>query len=78
MPVWQPVDQSPLPGAYSLPLSEIQSLNIPAINWGPFGRGAHQRDEAVLMSYTFGTLPQLLYETIKHLYRIMADEEVIR
>ena len=78
MPVWQPTNQAPLPGAYSLPLSEIQSLNIPAINWGPFGRGAHQRDEAVLMSYTFGTLPQLLYETIKYLYRIAPDEEVIR
>ena len=69
MPVWQPTDQPVLPGAYSLPLAEIQSLNIPASNWGPFGRGAHQRDEAVLMSYTFGILPQLLYETIKHLER---------
>jgi arginine utilization protein RocB len=67
MPVWQPADLPPLPGAYSLPLSEIQRLNIPSIDWGPFGRGAHQRDEAVLMSYTFETLPQLLYETIKHL-----------
>ncbi len=67
MPVWRPNDQYALPGAYSLPLAEIESLNIPAINWGPFGRGAHQRDEAVLMSYAFGILPQLLYETIKHL-----------
>lgn len=78
MPVWQPTDQPPLPGAYSLPLTEIQSLNIPAINWGPFGRGAHQRDEAVLMSYTFETLPQLLYETIKHLGKTISDEEVKR
>ncbi len=65
MPVWQfPAQSVVLPGAYRLPLAEIQGLNIPAINWGPFGRGAHQRDEAVLMSYAFDILPQLLYETI--------------
>ena len=73
MPVWRPTSQPVLPGVYSLPLSEIQSLNIPAINWGPFGRGAHQRDEAVLMSYAFDILPQLLYETIKNLGETTED-----
>jgi arginine utilization protein RocB len=67
MPVWQGPDQEPLPGAYYLPLAEMQHFQLPVINWGPFGRGAHQRDEAVLMSYTFAQLPQLLYETLLHL-----------
>jgi arginine utilization protein RocB len=67
LPTWQSNASSAPAGSYHLPLAEIQSLNIPAINWGPFGRGAHQRDEAVLMSYSFGILPQLLFETIEQL-----------
>jgi arginine utilization protein RocB len=67
MPVCPSSDQEPLPGAYHLPLAEMQQLQLPVINWGPFGRGAHQRDEAVLMPYTFAELPQLLYEALLHL-----------
>ena len=67
MPAWSEWPAPTLPGAYSLPLAAMQQLALPVINWGPFGRGAHRRDEGVLMSYTFGTLPQLLYETIEHL-----------
>jgi arginine utilization protein RocB len=67
LPIWQSDNVSLSAGAYHLPLTEMQSLNIPAINWGPFGRGAHQRDEAVLMSYSFGILPQLLLETLEQL-----------
>lgn len=69
MPVWR--DRLPgetmLPGSYSLPLEAIQRLNIPVANFGPYGFGAHQRDERLLMSYSFGILPELLYETIQHL-----------
>lgn len=67
LPIWNIDTAESLSGSYHLPLAEMQRLNIPAINWGPFGRGAHQRDEAVLMSYSFGILPQLLFETIEHL-----------
>ncbi len=69
MPVWSASTLSALPGSYTLPLEAIQQLALPAINWGPFGRGAHKRDEGTLMSYTFGVLPQLLYETIECLGR---------
>lgn len=69
MPVWEErtsgVPQRP--GSYYLPLEAIQQLNIPVANFGPHGRGAHQHDESVEMSYSFDTLPQLLYETIEHL-----------
>ncbi len=70
MPLWQEEEDSHVPirpGAYSLPLAAIQELGLPIANFGPYGRGAHQRGERVLMSYSFGVLPQLLYETIEAL-----------
>lgn len=67
LPIWQTDSVPARAGAYHLPLAEMQRLNIPVINWGPFGRGAHQHDEAVLMPYSFGILPQLLLETLEHL-----------
>lgn len=70
MPLWQDEDitNTPIrPGGYSLPLAAIQELALPIVNFGPYGFGAHQRGERVLMSYSFGVLPQLLYETIEAL-----------
>lgn len=67
MPVWQDAGAVHRPGAYNLPLEAIQQLGLPVFNWGVHGRGAHQRNESVQMSYSFGALPQLLYETIEQL-----------
>ena len=71
MPVWQDTDShsdAPMrPGSYHLPFKDIQELGLPIVNFGPYGFGAHQRGERVLMSYSFGELPQLLYETIEAL-----------
>ncbi|MHB8598506.1 MAG: M20/M25/M40 family metallo-hydrolase [Ktedonobacteraceae bacterium] len=71
MPVWQDEDSRsdvPVrPGAYHLPFKDIQELGLPIVNFGPYGFGAHQRGERVLMSYSFGVLPELLYETIEAL-----------
>ncbi|MEO6892457.1 MAG: M20/M25/M40 family metallo-hydrolase [Ktedonobacteraceae bacterium] len=69
MPVWQDArgSTSPRPGSYSLPLEAIQQLNIPVVNMGPYGRGVHQRGEGLLMSYSFGVLPQLIWETLLRL-----------
>ena len=50
------------PGSYHLPFKDIQELGLPIVNFGPYGFGAHQRGERVLMSYSFGVLPQLLYD----------------
>lgn len=73
MPVWQDADLNsdvPVrPGAYHLPFSDIQELGLPIVNFGPYGFGAHQRGERVLMSYSFGVLPQLLYETFEVIAR---------
>lgn len=68
MPIWkEPTLQGR--GGYYLPLEAIEKLNIPVVNFGVYGQGAHQRDEGVLMSYSFGTLPELICETIERLAR---------
>ena len=69
MPVWREPDAPSRPGSYSLPLAAIRELALPVVDFGVYGRGAHQRGERVLMSYSFGVLPQLLYETIELLGR---------
>ncbi len=75
MPVWQEAGASPRPGAYSVPFEAIRALNLPVINLGPYGHGAHQRGERVLMSYAFTTLPMLLFETIERLAERVAHGE---
>ena len=67
IPTWQPSGEHVRPGSYTLPLKAIQDLGMPVVNLGPYGRGVHQSGEAVLMSYSFGILPQLIYEVIERL-----------
>jgi arginine utilization protein RocB len=69
-PNWQAEDKEEKPphvGAYRLPLETIQEIGMPVFNLGPYGRGVHQSGEAVLMSYSFGVVPQLLCEIIERL-----------
>jgi arginine utilization protein RocB len=73
MPVWEDAATASRPGSYSLPLEAMQKLDAPVFNWGVHGRGAHQRDESVQMSYSFEALPQLLYETIEQLARLIDE-----
>jgi arginine utilization protein RocB len=67
MPVWSSDAGAARPGAYSLPLDEIRRLDLPVVNLGPYGKGAHQRGERALMSYSFGVLPGLVYETVSRI-----------
>ena len=67
MPVWRADDTPARRGDYALPLAEIAALGMPVVNFGPYGAGAHQRGERLLMSYSFETLPQLLLETVERL-----------
>jgi arginine utilization protein RocB len=67
MPLWRAQDGPARTGDYTLPLAEIAALGLPVVNFGPYGAGAHQRGERLLMSYSFETLPQLLLETIERL-----------
>jgi arginine utilization protein RocB len=74
MPVWQEADAPLRPGSYTLPLEAIRELDLPFINFGPYGRGAHQRGERVLMSYSFGVLPQLVCELIENVVSCLEAE----
>jgi len=67
IPTWREPDLPVYPGTYSLPLAAIQQLGLPVVDIGPYGRSVHQRDERVLMSYSFGVLPQLICEVIERL-----------
>ena len=73
LPLWQEWEAPPRPGGYRLPLHAVQALDAPFVNIGPYGRGAHQRGERVLLSYSFATLPQLICEIIDDLARRTAD-----
>ncbi len=68
MPIWKEPTAQGTRGYY-LPLEVIEKLNIPVVDFGVYGQGAHQRNEGVLMSYSFGTLPELICETIERLAR---------
>ena len=67
MPTWRADDTPARDGDYTLPLAEIAALGLPVVNFGPYGAGAHQHGERLLMSYSFETLPQLLLATIERL-----------
>ena len=75
LPIWNDalMDSSARSGSYRLPLEAMRQLNLPVVNLGPYGKGAHQPGERVLMSYSFGVLPQLVYEVIEHLARKTKD-----
>ena len=51
---------------YPLPFAAIRALDIPALNFGVYGRDAHKWSERVCRSYSFGTLPRLLLRTVEH------------
>lgn len=49
---------------YPLPIDKIRSLNIPAINFGTYGKDAHKWTERVNKPYTFGVLPRLVKKAL--------------
>ncbi len=49
---------------YPIPVENIQKLNIPAVNYGCYGKDAHKWTERVHLPYTFGVLPVLIEKTI--------------
>ena len=51
---------------YDVPIRGIKKLNIPAINYGCFGKDAHKWTERVYMPYSFEVLPKLIIKTIEH------------
>lgn len=54
---------------YPVPVREIRKANIPAINFGTYGKDAHKWTERVYKPYTFSVLPRL---TIRAIEKILA------
>ena len=52
---------------YKVPLGEIKEFNVPAVNYGVYGKDAHKWTERVYKPYSFETLPKLLFKTIEEL-----------
>lgn len=51
---------------YYLPARSAQALDLDVVNLGPWGRDAHGLLERVHAGYTFGRLPQLLWNVLNH------------
>ncbi|ARU63179.1 hypothetical protein CBW65_21020 [Tumebacillus avium] len=59
MPLWEK--------GYQLPLDEMKRLDVPVLNIGPVGKDAHKWTERLELSYSFGTLRELLPLAIEKL-----------
>lgn len=51
---------------YPVPLLKIKDLNIPAINYGCYGKDAHKWTERLCKPYSFSVLPKLIMRTINY------------
>ncbi len=49
---------------YNLPIEDMQRLNLPVVNIGPFGKDAHKFTERLEEDYSFNIAPKLVYNTI--------------
>ncbi|MCK1993224.1 M20/M25/M40 family metallo-hydrolase [Peribacillus muralis] len=52
---------------YSLPLKELEELNLPVLNIGPLGKDAHKWTERLEINYSFDVLIDLLQKAISRL-----------
>ena len=51
---------------YPVPLKRIKALNIPALNYGCYGKDAHKWTERVYKPYSFEVLPKLILKTVNY------------
>lgn len=51
---------------YPVPLMKIKELNIPALDYGCYGKDAHKWTERLYKPYSFRVLPKLIVKTIEH------------
>lgn len=54
---------------YNLPIEDMQSLNLPVVNIGPFGKDAHKFTERLQEDYSFKIAPKMVYDTIINLLK---------
>ena len=68
MPAWQ--------RTYHLPVQAIQSISMPVVNIGPYGKDAHKLSERVCISYSFDAMPLILRRTMEILLGADSQEEI--
>ncbi len=56
MPAWG--------NGYALDFATMNAVDLPVVNVGPYGFGAHQPEERVERKYSFETLPRLIREIV--------------
>ncbi len=54
---------------YSLPLEDMQKLDLPVLDIGSFGKDAHKFTERIEKTYSFEVAPELVERTIKNLLK---------
>ena len=54
---------------YNLPIEDMQKLNLPVINIGPFGKDAHKFTERLEKDYSFNIVPKIVYQVILDLLK---------
>ncbi|HEY8363315.1 MAG TPA: M20/M25/M40 family metallo-hydrolase [Tissierellaceae bacterium] len=54
---------------YNLPLEDMQELNLPVVNIGPYGKDAHKFTERLEEDYSFNVVPKLVFKTIEELLK---------
>ncbi|WP_246944781.1 M20/M25/M40 family metallo-hydrolase [Bacillus pinisoli] len=54
---------------YDLPVDELEKLQVPVLNVGPFGKDAHQWTERLHVPISFEIFPDLISQTIKNLLK---------
>ena len=59
MPAWQLT--------YRLPVQAIQSISMPVVNIGPYGKDAHKLSERVDIRYSYDAMPLILWRTVERL-----------
>lgn len=52
---------------YDLPVSDMQALDLPVLDIGPFGKDAHKFTERIETEYSFEVAPRLTWQTIMKL-----------
>lgn len=55
--------------SYDLPIKDMQILDLPVVNIGPFGKDAHKFTERLEIDYSFNVLPGIVYDTIMGLLK---------
>ncbi|MGG0718423.1 M20/M25/M40 family metallo-hydrolase [Robertmurraya massiliosenegalensis] len=55
---------------FPIPLESMKTLNIPSINVGVYGKGAHKWTERVYKPYSFNILPKLIRKITKALWEV--------